>query len=516
MSRMNREPQDTFVVCAGAGRAVHWAGPLPRNADVTAGDDGSSTLRISAATVANTRFYACRYGEQPAQRLGPPPEDEDEDEDEDEAVIYVFVPDPDAPFVPEEEEDEEAGEGEEAALPVFPMYGDNFIIPCRASHPHAHATLLGVPGGDEVMTVAYDNKIGFIGSVPVGRYRCQITAPDGRTFHSPTYAVQNPEAESEDFHVEVRASEEVVRAGQPAVDAVQSRRASSSPPGSVWYSLNMAAAGPQDSGEYECSVTHAATGVTRSGSVAISVVEENSFVALGPQAVSWRRDGEPLPESYYLFTKTSRISGNRYESVVTLRHPLEKDSGNYSITALSGTHSAHFSFMLRVKGLVVSVSFVAGAACRDATRDRRSLWWPLQRLFSLTCRGHALLTGPRPSRSRARRRTTAAALFVSARLNRGDEPPPIPHVKGEDATRCRLRATALGRTTSGNLSVSSVQGRCLISTYPEEAVSSLYVPRDPRANVHDAERGGAAPAAPYASHYDHPARSRMRGLPRRT
>ena len=35
---------------------------------------------------------------------------------------------------------------------------------------------------------------------------------------------------------------------------------------------------------------------------------------------------------------------------MTLRHPLEKDSGNYSITALSGDHSAHFSFMLRVKG----------------------------------------------------------------------------------------------------------------------------------------------------------------------
>jgi len=77
------------VVCTGDGRAVHWAGPLPRNAAVTRGDS-SSTLRISAATVANTRFYACRYGEQP------PPhhqdQDQDEDEDEDEAVIYVFVP----------------------------------------------------------------------------------------------------------------------------------------------------------------------------------------------------------------------------------------------------------------------------------------------------------------------------------------------------------------------------------------------------------------------------------------
>jgi len=129
-------------------------------------------------------------------------------------------PDPDSPFVPEEQEEgeeEEAGAGEGAVLPVFPMYGDSFIVPCRASHPHAHATLLTVPGDAEVTTVAYDNKIGFIGSLAAGRYRCRITAPDGRTFHSPTYAVQNPQGEEELWFSSSLRSEQIGRPNPTSV-----------------------------------------------------------------------------------------------------------------------------------------------------------------------------------------------------------------------------------------------------------------------------------------------------------
>lgn len=43
-------------------------------------------------------------------------------------------------------------------------------------------------------------------------------------------------------------------------------------------------------------------------------------------------------------------SSRRYQSILTLRQPLVKDNGNYTITVLSGSRTAQFSFYLKVKG----------------------------------------------------------------------------------------------------------------------------------------------------------------------
>lgn len=41
---------------------------------------------------------------------------------------------------------------------------------------------------------------------------------------------------------------------------------------------------------------------------------------------------------------------HRYQSTLTLRQPLEKDNGNYTVVAHSGSHTAQFSFNIKVKG----------------------------------------------------------------------------------------------------------------------------------------------------------------------
>ncbi|CAL8309401.1 unnamed protein product [Lota lota] len=418
------------------GENVIWAEPLPENTLVFLGSY-SSTLFIYNASVEHTGQYICQNENPDA---GP--------DDDDEADIYVFVPDPEVPFVPEVA----------ANLIVFPILGNGVIIPCRVSNPHSHVTLRRVPGGQEI-PAPYDNKMGFFSNMPVGQYRCETTAADGHTVHSETYTVENLKEESEDFHVEVIASEEAVRAGQPfnitcvapespvyvqnwlhprrqAADAVQSKHTS---PDSVAYTLSVGSASTQDSGVYECSVTHIISHQTRVNSIAVTVFEETSFVALDHSGigtmeevflleqteftilldafpapkVSWQRDGAAMPENYYLFTKTSHISGNRYESVVTLRHPLEKDSGNYSITALSGDHSAHFSFMLRVKAPSSSVGFLPGSAPR-LYPDQEDMIVPLHASFSLTCRGHAPLYWSMPFDLPEQTQVDSSGLFVSA------------------------------------------------------------------------------------------------------
>lgn len=432
-------PLSVFNISCTGKRNVVWAEPLPGNTFVLPGYY-TSTLFIYNASAEHTGYYTCQY-EHPDTRP-------DDDDDENVAVIYVFVADPEVPFVPEEP----------ANLAVFPMFGNGVIIPCRVSDPRSHVTLRGVPGGREVHA-SYDNKMGFFSTLALGRYRCETTAADGRVVHSDTYTVDNLKAEREDFHMEVRASEEAVRAGQPfnitcvapegpvyvqnwlhpskqAADAVQSKHTF---PDSVLYTLSVGSARPQDSGVYECSVMHVVSGETRVNSVAVTVFEENSFVALDHSGigtvevvslleqteftilldafpapkVSWQRDGFAMPENYYLFTETRHISGNRYESVVTLRHPLEKDSGNYSITALSGAHSAHFSFMLRVKGPSSSVGFLPGSA-PALYPDLEDMVVPLHTSFSLTCRGQASLHWSTPFDLPEQSQEDSSGLFVSA------------------------------------------------------------------------------------------------------
>ncbi|KAJ3600139.1 hypothetical protein NHX12_034089 [Muraenolepis orangiensis] len=405
-------PLSVFNISCTGKRNVVWAEPLPGDTFVLPGYY-TSTLFIYNASADHTGYYTY----------------------------------PEVPFVPEDP----------ANLVVHPMFGSGAIVPCRVSDPHSHVTLRTVPGDQEIPAL-YDNKMGFFGRLSVGQYRCETAGAHGRPVHSDTYTVENL-PEREDFHVEVRASEEAVRAGQPftitcevpegpvylqnwlhprrqAVDAVQSKRSS---PDAVTYSLSVASAGSQDSGVYECSVTHSVSDETRVSSIAITVFEENSFVALDHSGigrvevvslleqteftilldafpapkVSWQRDGDAMPENYHLFTKTSHISGNRYESVVTLRRPLEKDGGNYSITAVSGAHSAHFSFMLRVKDPSSGLAFLPGSAPL-LYPDREDMVVPLHASFSLTCRGHAPLHWTTPFDLPEQTQEDSSGLFVSA------------------------------------------------------------------------------------------------------
>lgn len=54
----------------------------------------------------------------------------------------------------------------------------------------------------------------------------------------------------------------------------------------------------------------------------------------------------------FLGLKHVRLSPDsyRYESTLTLRQPLLKDSGKYTLNAISGSSADQFSFTLKVKG----------------------------------------------------------------------------------------------------------------------------------------------------------------------
>ncbi|XP_036970034.1 platelet-derived growth factor receptor alpha [Acanthopagrus latus] len=415
------QPNSVFNISCTGKRNVIWAEPLPKNTFVYPGYY-TATLFIYNATVENTGYYMCAY-EKPQGE----PED-DPEEEENEAGIYVFVPDAQAPFVPE--------------MPknlVIPMEPTGVPIPCRVSDPYTHAILRSVVTGEE-MPAYYDNKMGFFGSLSPGKYLCE-TNVNGQTFRSAVYTVETELAEEmEDFDIEVKASEETVRAGQPfnvtcvappgpgfqqqwlhpkkqAVDAVQRKQIL---PDRVIYTLSIPQATAQDSGTYECSITHSLSGKVRASSVAVTVFEENSFVALDHSGilpmefvslleeteytilinaypapkVMWLKDGKALQGNYYVLAKTSHLKGNRYQSILTLRQPLVKDNGNYTITVLSGSRTAQFSFYLKVKAPTAAMFPPSSAPV--LVPQEEEIVVPLHTPFTLTCRGEAKLVWETP------------------------------------------------------------------------------------------------------------------------
>ncbi|XP_075943395.1 platelet-derived growth factor receptor alpha [Anarhichas minor] len=426
-------PSSVFNISCTGKRNVVWAEPLPTNTLVIPGYY-TATLFIFNATVENTNYYMCTY-----ESL------EGEPEEDNEAGIYVFVPDPQAPFVPETPENL-----------VVPMDTPGVPISCRVSDPYSHVTLRSVPSGEEMLAY-YDNKIGFFGSLLPGQYQCEATV-NGRTITSDIYTVETEAPEEvEDFDVEVKASGETVRAGQPfnvtcvaptgfnfhqqwlhpkkqAVDAVQMKQTL---PNRVVYTLSVPQATSQDSGAYECSVTEEISGEVRVSSVAVTVFEENSFVALDHSGilatefvslleeteftilidgypapkVSWLKDGRDMSQSYYVLAKTSHLEGNRYQSVLTLRQPLGKDDGNYTITALSGSRSAQFSFSLRVKA-PTALMFPPSSA-PVLLPQAEELVVPLHTPFTLTCRGEAKLAWGTPIDVLEQAREDNSGLFVT-------------------------------------------------------------------------------------------------------
>ncbi|KAK2907583.1 platelet-derived growth factor receptor alpha [Channa argus] len=409
------QPMSTFNISCSGKRKVVWDEPLPKNSFVLPGYY-TATLFLFNASVENTGYYFCVYEKEEKQQ-------EALWEEPNEAEIYVFVPDPKVPFVPETPENL-----------VVAMDLKGVTISCRVSNPNSSVILRSVPSGRE-MSAHYNNMMGFFGSLSPGQYQCETTVKE-QIVKSDIYTVQTEvPAQMEDFSVEVKASEKTVRAGQPfnitcvapaglgfqqqwlhpKIQAVGAGQMKQTFPDRVTYTLSIPKATPQDSGTYECSITHDISGEVRVSSVAVTVVEENSFVKLDhsgilatgfvspleeteftilieaypPPKVTWLKDGKAISGNNYVHTKTRHIEGNRYESILTLQQPIEKDNGNYSIMASSGSRSATFSFTLKVKAPFTMALPPSSAPL--LLPQLQEMVVPLHTSFTLTCRGEAKL-----------------------------------------------------------------------------------------------------------------------------
>ncbi|XP_007550752.1 platelet-derived growth factor receptor alpha [Poecilia formosa] len=417
------------ISCTGQSEVV-WEEPLPDDA-VISSNGFASTLLIYNATVKHTNYYGCRH--------------KDKEGDQNDLVeIYVLVKDPQVAFVPERAED------------LLVPYEDDLIITCRVTAQTHDVELIRVPSGEKLHRY-YDYRVGFMGDLSPGQYRCEATFND-QTFQSDIYTVMSLEStEVSDFEVEVKASAGTVRVGEPfnvscigpfgpafhqqwihlKTQAVNAIRTTESFPDWIIYTLSVPRAAAQDSGSYECSVRHKASGKTRVSSVAVSVFEGNSFVILDHRGilqtesvgilaetqytiyinaypapkVSWMKDGQALSENYYISSKTSHMEGNRYQSIVTFRQPMEKDSGNYTITAISGSRSAHFSFILQVTGS--TRLNIRPSSPPILLPDEDEVVVPLHTPFTLTCRGGVKLMWETPYDMLEQSQEDNSGLFVT-------------------------------------------------------------------------------------------------------
>ncbi|XP_072294210.1 platelet-derived growth factor receptor alpha isoform X2 [Eucyclogobius newberryi] len=426
------QPDSVFNISCTGKRNVVWAEPLPDNTFVLPGFY-TATLFIYNATVENTGYYMCTY------------ETFDGELEDNEAGIYVFVPDSLAPFIPEPQENL-----------IVPMDHIGVSISCRVSDPHYHVILKSVVNGEE-RSALYDNKIGFFGALSPGQYYCE-TAVNGRTFQSAIYTVEDEDsAVLDDLQLEVKASDETLTAGQAlditcfvqggsflhqqwlhpkkqAVDAVQKKESFLD---HVVYTLSIPNASAQDSGSYECSVTDKITGEVKTRTVAVTVFEESSYVALDHSGilptefvslleeteftilidaypapkVSWQKDDKDIEQNYYVLTKTSHFEGNRFQSILKLRQPLEKDNGKYTITATSGSRSAHFSFNLNVKA--PSAVMFPPSSAPVLLPPNEEMVVPLHSPFTLTCQGNGRVLWVTPLDVPEQTQEDSNGLFVN-------------------------------------------------------------------------------------------------------
>ncbi|XP_076134312.1 platelet-derived growth factor receptor alpha isoform X2 [Alosa pseudoharengus] len=441
--------EDEFVVdlhsrfnisCIGKKEVV-WADPLPENVFYYPGFF-TATLLIGGAEASHTGYYTCVY----ASKNGESGRHEDPEENESE--IYIFVPDPDVPFAPEENTEVETD-------PI------SNIIPCRVTDPQSHVILKSLSSNIELQGF-YDNKNGFLGNFSAGNYVCETVVND-ETKRSAIYTVierKRLPAESvvkQDFQVTLKASEEGVMAGdafnltciaprgseylqhwihplKQAADAIPMKETL---PDKVLYILSIPSASAHDGGTYECYVTDRLKGQTRSSTVAVSVYEEKPFVSLDHSGIGgvevitlledteftifidaypepkilWKKDGIPLEKSTFLYAVNSHVLGNRYQSVLNLKHPTEKDSGKYTFNATSGPHYAHFSFELRVKA--PSAVLFPSSQAPVLLPQSDELVVALGSSFRLTCRGMAELVWNAPTYLREETLDDKGGLFIS-------------------------------------------------------------------------------------------------------
>uniref|UniRef100_A0A3B5LKJ7 Ig-like domain-containing protein n=1 Tax=Xiphophorus couchianus TaxID=32473 RepID=A0A3B5LKJ7_9TELE len=150
------------VSCTGQSEVV-WEEPPADDAVVTS-NGFTSALLIYDATVEHTGYYGCRH--------------KDKEGDQNDLVeIYVLVKDPQVVFVPER--------AEELLVP----YEVDLIIPCRVTAKTHDVELIRVPGGEKLHRY-YDYRVGFMGDLSPGQYRCEATFK-GQTFQSDIYTVMS-------------------------------------------------------------------------------------------------------------------------------------------------------------------------------------------------------------------------------------------------------------------------------------------------------------------------------------
>ncbi|XP_072108801.1 platelet-derived growth factor receptor alpha [Mobula birostris] len=329
------------------------------------------TLEVQKATGIHTGMYICYY---PALYS-----DDDEIEGRD---IYVFVPDPDHLFVPQLNFENI----------VIVAEGEVAVIPCRVSDPNLQVTLTNL---DTVNTISatYDNKEGFRGLFKEGTYIC-VTTVNGVKHESEEYIV-NTFKVAKDLKVEIEALKNIVKVGESilvtckVVDnevvtinwnypgknkGKEDLKEVKQPSIIITKTLEIEKATLEDTGIYECSVSHATQATYRKKHVYIEV-RENGFIHLDPRfgteefadlhevkqfvvnieaypapTVQWLKNNVTLHEdNNEVIINTVNIQKIRYQSNLTLIRAKKQDSGMYSIIVENEDNCTIFTFFLQVK-----------------------------------------------------------------------------------------------------------------------------------------------------------------------
>lgn len=368
----------TFTLTCSGENEVDWDLPfydIKENINKKNENNNSGnfiqTLEVTKASGILTGKYICYY---------PALQHDDNDEIEGRG-IYVFVPDPDYPFIPQLNFENVVivAEGEEA------------VIPCRVSDPDVHVTLTNIDTKN-IISATYDNKEGFKGPFKEGMYVC-ITTVNGVEHRSEEYIV-NTFKVGKDLKVEIQAIKSIVKVGEsirvtcsvvdnevvtinwnyPGENGKEDLKEDKHPHIKITKTLEIENATLEDTGIYECSVSHATQDTYSKKQVHIQV-NEKGFIHLVPSfgeeefadlhevkqfvvnieaypvpTVRWLKNNVTLHEdNNEVMINTIKAQDNRYQSNLTLIRATKQDSGAYSIIVEHEDNSTIFTFFLQVK-----------------------------------------------------------------------------------------------------------------------------------------------------------------------